>query len=274
MKICKTIAEFRLQRAGAPRPVGFVPTMGALHAGHASLVATCRAECASVASSVFVNPLQFDQAHDLERYPRTWEQDVVLLESLGCDLLFAPTAAELYPDGFATTVAVAGPTLGYEGAHRAGHFDGVATVVAKLFGIVEPDRAYFGKKDAQQLALIRRLVLDLDLDVAIVPVATVRDPDGLALSSRNVRLSAKERERALGIAAGLRRAATAWQDGERDFDRLIDVARTAGLDYEYLAAVDPLTFQPPQPHGPALLVTAVRVGATRLIDNIELDAQP
>lgn len=245
--------------------------MGALHEGHAKLVDTARAECASVVVSIFVNPLQFNEASDLDAYPRTLESDAELLQGHGCDLVFAPERTEIYPEDFATNVTVNGVTDGYEGAHRPGHFDGVATVVAKLFGIVGANRAYFGRKDAQQLALIRSLVRDLDMPVTIVSVATVRAPDGLALSSRNARLSAGERTRALGISAGLFRARDAWRDGERDLEALLALARDPSLDYEYLAAVDPATFRTPQPDGPVLLVTAVRVGATRLIDNVELE---
>ncbi|MDH3592092.1 MAG: pantoate--beta-alanine ligase [Planctomycetota bacterium] len=273
MRICRTVADLRLARAGAPRPVGFVPTMGALHAGHGALLRRAREQCATVVASVFVNPLQFDEKKDLEKYPRPFDDDVAFLDEHRCDLLFAPPRDELYPDGFATTVSIAGPARGYEGGHRPGHFDGVATVVAKLFGIVEPDHAYFGQKDAQQLALVRRLVRDLEIDVSIVSVATVRDADGLALSSRNARLSTDERARALGISAGLQRAADAWAAGEEDLAALVASARTEGLDYEYLAAVDPETFGPPRPGGPVLLVTAVRVGETRLIDNVVLSAR-
>jgi len=258
--------------AGAPRPVGFVATMGALHAGHAALVERCREECATVAASVFVNPTQFGPKEDLDRYPRDLEGDAGLLESLGTDLLFAPEAGELYPEGFSTSIEVGPLGTVFEGASRPGHFSGVATVVAKLFHIVLPDRAYFGRKDAQQLAVIRKMVRDLDLDCSIEVVETVRDPDGLALSSRNVYLDAAQRKRALGLARGLRRGAQAWARGERDPITLAKIAREPGLDYDYLACVDPDSFRAPGPDGPALLVAAARVGTTRLIDNVVLPA--
>jgi len=246
--------------------------MGALHAGHAALVQRCRVECATVAASIFVNPTQFGPGEDLERYPRDLEADARLLQSLGTDLLFAPEAGELYPEGFSTSIDIGPLGTVFEGASRPGHFSGVATVVAKLFHIVGPDRAYFGRKDAQQLAVIRKLVRDLDLDCSIEAVETVRDPDGLALSSRNAYLDAAQRERALGLARGLRRGAEAWAGGERDPGALAGIARDADLDYDYLACVGPDSFQAPGPDGPALLIAAVRVGTTRLIDNVVLKA--
>jgi pantoate--beta-alanine ligase len=247
--------------------------MGALHEGHATLVRRCRDECGTVVASVFVNPLQFGPKEDFARYPRDLAKDARLLGSLGTDALFAPEAAELYPAGFGTAVDVGSLATVFEGKVRPGHFAGVCTVVLKLFHAVAPDRAYFGRKDAQQLAVLTRMTRDLDLPVAIVAVDTVRDPDGLALSSRNAYLSPEERRRALGLHAGLRRAREAWDRGERDPDRLAEAARDPGLDYDYLACVDPGTFRAPRAEGPALLVAAVRVGKTRLIDNVELPAR-
>jgi len=270
MKRVASVADLREVRAALPRPVGFVPTLGALHAGHAANVRRAREECASVVASVFVNPTQFNDAGDLAGYPRDLEADARLLEDCGCDVLFAPEPAEVYPDGFAIEMD-AGPlaTL-FEGAHRPGHFGGVCVVVTKLFHMVSPDRAYFGRKDAQQLAVIRQLVRDLDFDVTIVPVETVREPDGLALSSRNVRLTPTGRIHALGISAGLFRARDAWDNGERDPERLAATTRAAGLDYDYCACVDPDTFGPMRSGGPALLIVAATIDRVRLIDSVQL----
>lgn len=270
MKICRSIAELRVALAGAPRPVGFVPTMGYLHDGHGANLVLCRDECATSVASIFVNPLQFNEASDLATYPRDEAGDLARLEEAGVDTVFLPEPGEIYPAGFATRVDVGRLATVYEGEMRPGHFAGVATVVLKLLHIVAPDRAYFGRKDAQQIAVIRRLVRDLDLPVVIVPVATVREPDGLALSSRNVRLRPAERARALGLSRGLLAAKAAWEAGERDQAKLLAKARTEGLDYEYLACVDPDDFGRAPGNGPAVLVAAVRVGKTRLIDNVFL----
>jgi pantoate--beta-alanine ligase len=265
-----TIPELRVALAGAPRPVGFVPTMGALHDGHLELVRRCRAACATVVASVFVNPLQFGPSEDLAKYPRDLEKDRRLLEREGCQVLFAPEAKEIYPEGFSARIDIGPLATVLEGAVRPGHFAGVCTVVAKLFHIVDPDVAFFGRKDAQQLAVIRKLVRDLDLDVAIEPVDTVRAEDGLALSSRNAYLSAAERAQALGISKGLFRARALHAKGERSAARLVEAARAEGLSYDYLEAVDPDTFGPPAPGAPLLLVAAARVGRTRLLDNLLL----
>jgi pantoate--beta-alanine ligase len=270
LRTFETIPELRVALAGAPRPLGFVPTMGALHEGHAELVRRCRAECATVVASVFVNPLQFGPKEDLSRYPRDLEGDRHLLERCGANVLFAPEAKELYPEGFSARVEIGPIATVYEGAVRKDHFAGVCTVVLKLFHVVAPDVAYFGRKDAQQLAVIRKLVRDLDLDVAIEAVETVRAEDGLALSSRNAYLKPRERAEALGISRGLFRARARFAEGERDPGVLVAVARTEGLSYDYLEAVDPDTFGPPAPGAPVLLVAAARVGTTRLIDNILL----
>jgi len=220
-----------------------------------------------VVASVFVNKLQFNEATDFEKYPRTLDADAELLASEGVQVLFAPPSEGFYPHGFQTRVSMGPLAEGLEGKHRSGHFDGVCTVVTKLFSAVRPDRAYFGEKDAQQVAVIRRLAADLDLGVEIVACPTVRDPDRLALSSRNQCLSAGERARALGLSRGLFAAREAWQAGERSFGELERIARDPGLDYEYLVCVDPATFERPGP----LMVAAVRVGPVRLIDNLRLD---
>jgi len=265
-----TIPELRVALAGAPRPVGFVPTMGALHEGHAELVRRCRAACATVVASIFVNPTQFGPGEDLAKYPRDLQRDERLLEREGCQVLFAPEARELYPEGFSAKIDIGPLATVYEGAVRPGHFAGVCVVVLKLFHIVRPDVAFFGRKDAQQLAVIRKLVSDLDLGLAIEPVDTVRAEDGLALSSRNAYLSPGEREEALGISRGLFRARALFQRGERVPAKLVAAARDPKLTYDYLEAVDPGTFGPPAPGAPCLLVAAARVGRTRLIDNILL----
>ena len=270
MRICERIAELRVALAGAARPMGFVPTMGALHEGHAACFRACLDECATSVASIFVNPLQFNEEGDLAHYPRPFEKDCAMLEELDVDIVFHPSAEEIYPRGFGTRVQPGTIASLYEGEHRPGHLAGVATVVLKLLNAVGCDRAYFGRKDAQQLALVRAMVRDLDLPVEIVPVETARDADGLALSSRNTLLGDDERRQALGLSRGLCRARDAWQEGERDFERLAARAREPGLDYDYVACVDPRTFQPPAPGGPALVVVAARVGPVRLLDNILL----
>jgi len=241
--------------------------MGALHDGHAALVRRCREECATTVASIFVNPMQFGPGEDLDRYPRPFEADRARLAELGCDVLFAPAPEEMVRAGEATSIEPGPLAARFEGAERPGHFSGVCTIVMKLFHVVRPDRAYFGRKDAQQLAIVTAMARDLDLDLEIVPVDTVRDPDGLALSSRNAYLSPEERVLALGLSRGLFRARDRWGAGERDPARLVAAAREPGLAYDYLECVDPLTFAPPPPGGPALLVAAVRVGRTRLLDN-------
>ncbi|MHC4953955.1 MAG: pantoate--beta-alanine ligase [Planctomycetota bacterium] len=272
MRIAETVAELRTARRQLEGPVGFVPTMGALHDGHAALARECRSHCASTVASVFVNPAQFNDARDLEAYPRTLDADAEILAGIGCDVLFAPSVEEMYPDGFSTTIDIGRLGTLYEGAHRPDHFNGVCVVVAKLFSLVRPDRAYFGKKDAQQLAVIRHLCRDLGMGVEIVPVATVRDPDGLALSSRNRRLSPNGRIHALGISAGLQRGQQAWAAGERDAHKVAATARSEGLDYDYCACVDAATFGAPGPGAAALLIVAATVEGVRLIDNVELSA--
>ena len=285
MRTLRTIAEMRAALAG-PREqgqrVGLVPTMGALHQGHRALIERARAHCDHVVVSLFVNPRQFDDAGDLAAYPRDEDQDAALAAEAGADLLFAPSAEELYPPGFATTVTVGGPAEGLEGAHRGrAHFDGVATVVLKLLTIVHPDVALFGQKDAQQLAVIRRLATDLALPVRIEAVPTVREPDGLALSSRNVRLGPDARPRALALARALKAAQGAVAAGERDPGALAAAGREAmaalQVEPEYLEVVDPDTFAPLAAiDGEALVAVAARVGEVRLIDNQTLtpDGRP
>ncbi len=248
--------------------IGLVPTMGALHAGHLSLVARARRDCDRVVTSVFVNPLQFGPQEDYARYPRQPEEDLAQLAGAGVDAVFAPALAEMYPEGAVTRVHVAGLADRLEGAHRPGHFDGVATVVLKLFNAVRPQRAYFGLKDAQQAALVTRLARDLDTAVEVVVCPIVREPDGLALSSRNVYLSKGERRAATCLFRALQAANHAYQAGERDPGRLqarllevVNAEPLASLDYAEV--VDPETFVAPGRRA----VLAVRFGATRLIDN-------
>jgi pantoate--beta-alanine ligase len=271
-----TKAEMHAHTAAARaagRRIGLVPTMGAFHAGHHALMRAAREACDEVVVSLFVNPAQFDEASDLAAYPRTEAQDAAEAAGLGVDVLFAPSPEEVYPDGFATSVRVAGLSDVLEGAERGpGHFAGVCTVVAKLFNVVAPDAAYFGQKDAQQVAVLRRMVADLDLPVALEIVPTVREPDGLALSSRNVRLDAGERERAVALSRALRAAEAATGEGERDAGRLREAALSAmhelGVEPEYLALVDPDSFLPVDTvNGRVLVAVAARVGNTRLIDN-------
>ncbi len=271
-----TKAEMRAHTASARaagRRIGLVPTMGAFHAGHHALMRAARESCDEVVVSLFVNPAQFDEASDLAAYPRTLERDAGEAASLGVDVLFAPAVEEVYPPGFSTSVRVEGLSDVLEGAERGpGHFAGVCTVVAKLFNVVAPDVAFFGQKDAQQVAVLRRMVADLDLPVALEVVPTVREPDGLAMSSRNVRLDAEERERAIALSRALRAAGDALGEGERDAAALRDTALAAMAPYavepEYLALVDPDSFQPVSTvNGRVLVAVAARVGDTRLIDN-------
>jgi pantoate--beta-alanine ligase len=250
----RLIEELRRELDGSPGSVGLVPTMGALHAGHEALIRAARAENDVVVVSLFVNPAQFDEGGDLAAYPRDEERDAARAAAAGADVLFAPAQDEVYPPGFQTWVDVEELARGLEGAYRPGHFRGVATVCLKLFNIVRPDRAYFGQKDAQQVAVVRRLVQDLNLEITIRSVPTVRDADGLALSSRNARLSPEEREAALALPRAL---------ATRD----LAAARAAldGLDVDYVEIAD---FDPP------VLAGAVRVGSTRLIDNVVLEEEP
>jgi pantoate--beta-alanine ligase len=276
MNTVRTVADLRatLRPARlAERTIGLVPTMGALHDGHLSLIRHARATCDVVVVSLFVNPAQFDDAGDLAAYPRDEERDAALAAEAGADLLFAPSRDEVYPPGFATTVHVEGLTATLEGAHRGvGHFDGVTTVVTKLLNMVAPDVAFFGQKDAQQALVIRRLVRDLDLPARIEVRPTVREHDGLALSSRNVHLQGADRERALALRDALRAAEAAVQAGERDAATLRETALQAmhdhGVEPDYLELVSTDDLSPvARVDGQALLAVAARVGPTRLIDN-------
>jgi pantoate--beta-alanine ligase len=255
--------------------VALVPTMGALHAGHMALIEAARRPGTRIVASIFVNPRQFGPSEDLARYPRREAADARLLSEGGCDLLWAPTVETMYPDGFATSVSVSGVSDGLDGAARPGHFDGVATVVTKLLGQVRPDIACFGEKDYQQLAVIRRLVADLDLDVEIVGVPTQRDDDGLALSSRNIYLDGDERARAVALPRTLGIAARAIGRGESPDAVLADAVAAltgAGFDVDYVALADAKTLAPdPAPQRPRRLLAAARMGATRLIDNVAIE---
>jgi pantoate--beta-alanine ligase len=262
-------------RAGG-KSLALVPTMGALHPGHLALIDEAKRRADRVAATIFVNPLQFGANEDLDRYPRQEEQDARMLEEAGCDLLWLPGAEDIYPPGFATTVSVKGLSDRWEGEARPGHFDGVATVVAKLLCAVRPDIALFGEKDFQQLAVIRRMAQDLQLGVEIVGVPTVRDADNLALSSRNTYLSADERERALALPKALSDAAVRIREGAPVADALEsakDSLRAAGFStIDYVALVNALTLEPlDTPGGSMRLIAAAKIGTTRLIDNIAVE---
>jgi pantoate--beta-alanine ligase len=256
------------------RSIGFVPTMGALHAGHLKLMQEARRENNFVVVSIFVNPLQFDRKDDLDRYPRTLAADVDVCSTIPVDVVFTPSPAELYPQEQLAFVDVPGLTNHLCGAFRPGHFRGVATVVAKLFNIVRPDRAYFGEKDAQQLAVIRRMVEDLNMPVAVVGIPTVREPDGLALSSRNKHLTAKQRQLATVLPRMLYQARSQVDKGERSAstirEALEPMFRThADVRLEYFEIVEPSTLAPVERiDGPVLIAGAIWVGSTRLIDNM------
>jgi len=276
LEIVETIAGLRA-RVAARRSaglVGLVPTMGALHEGHASLIRQARAECSSVVVSIFVNPIQFDRPEDLERYPRSLDVDAALCASLGVDLVFAPTVAEMYPVSLECRVEVGRLADHLCGRFRSGHFSGVATVVLKLFEIVQQDRAYFGEKDAQQLAVVRRLVSDFNVATTIVGVPTVRESDGLALSSRNQRLDPDERQLASALYHALQRVKSAIAAGVSNVSQLKQLAVTQippdpRLRLEYFEIVDPVDFQPVDAvTGPVVAAGALWVGTTRLIDNM------
>ncbi len=279
MRTVRTVTELRAALMPARREgltIGLVPTMGALHDGHLSLIARAREQCDLVAVSLFVNPAQFNEHSDLERYPRRQERDAELAAAAGADVLFAPSIDEVYPPGFATTVEVLGVTDRLEGAARgAEHFRGVSTVVTKLLCMAMPAVAYVGQKDAQQAVVIRRLVSDLNLPVRIEVCPTVREPDGLAMSSRNALLSSEERSRALALPAALRAAREQAESGERSARALLAAAHQAmlavGVEPEYLALVDPETLQARETLArETLLAVAARIGDVRLIDNATL----
>jgi pantoate--beta-alanine ligase len=273
MKLLTTVAEMRAARAELAGDLGLVPTMGYLHEGHLSLVARSRAENPATAATIFVNPTQFAPSEDLARYPRDLPRDLQLLEAAGVDLVFTPEPAEMYPPGFDATIAIGGVTEVLEGAIRPGHFAGVATVVAKLFNIVQPARAYFGQKDAQQSVVIKKLVRDLNMPVQVVVAPTVREPDGLALSSRNSYLTPEQRAAAPAIHRALSAARARFDAGERDAEILRQTIRDglAGFTLDYVSIADADTLRElDRIEGPALASLAARLGATRLIDNLLL----
>jgi pantoate--beta-alanine ligase len=281
VKRISTIAEMKAacrQVTRTGKTLGFVATMGALHEGHLSLVRASKARCDVTAVSIFVNPLQFGPAEDLDKYPRTLERDAALLEQLGTDLLFTPGVEEMYPQGAQTYVLVEELSNKLDGASRPGHFRGVATAVAKLFEIVRPDFAFFGQKDAAQVAVLRKLANDLDMDVEIVVCPIVRERDGLAMSSRNAYLTSGQRQQALVLHRSLLRVQAAVEQGEHDSAKLIEIGKQAiaeesGARLDYFAIVDPGTLEPvADASRGALVAVAAYVGATRLIDNILITA--
>lgn len=277
MHLLKTIGEVRALHQSVSGTLGFVPTMGYLHAGHLSLVERARSENDHVALSIFVNPTQFDRPDDLARYPRDLERDLALLEGKGVTFVFAPTPDEIYPPRHSTAVTVSRVTDGLEGAHRPGHFNGVATVVCKLFNIVQPTRAYFGQKDAQQVVVVRRMTQDLNLPVEVIACPTLREADGLALSSRNVFLQGEERQEALALSRALFAVRAAWERGERSAESLRSLAIAIFATYptvrlEYFSCADPDTLEEQEGNVEQTLVsTAAWVGKVRLIDNLLLE---
>jgi pantoate--beta-alanine ligase len=277
MKTVSSIDEFRIIRAKLPGPVGLVPTMGYLHAGHISLAEWAGSECASTIVSVFVNPTQFSPAEDLAKYPRDLPRDITLLESAGVDLVWTPTPGIMYPTGYQTWVSVHDLSKYLEGAQRPEHFRGVTTVVAKLFNVVQPQKAYFGQKDAQQAAVIRRMTLDLNFPVEIIICPTIRELDGLAMSSRNTYLNPDERKAAVVLYRALSTARAAYLEGERGAEKLRSTMRStiqseplAQLQYVSCADFDTLQ-ELERITGRALLSLAVFIGKTRLIDNFILE---
>jgi pantoate--beta-alanine ligase len=279
MKICKTITEMRASCRAAKnggKRLGFVPTMGALHEGHSSLLGAAKASCDVVAASIFVNPKQFGPTEDLTKYPRNFERDRALMEREGVELLFAPSVEEMYPAGAVTWVTVEGLSDKLDGRSRPGHFRGVTTVVAKLFHIVEPDAAFFGQKDAAQLAIIRRMVRDMNFPVEVVACPIVREPDGLAMSSRNIYLDPQQRKQGLVLNRSLIRVKQCWEAGEKEADALIAAGREVitqekSVRLDYFEIVDPENLDAVE-HAASGTVVAVAaiVGSTRLIDNIVL----
>jgi len=274
MKIVTAIAELRKVRAALPKPLGLVPTMGYLHEGHLSLVRRARMECASVVVSIFVNPTQFSANEDLGAYPRDLDRDLNLLGAEGVDMVWTPTDDEIYPAGYQTWVTVEDLSQTLEGLHRPGHFRGVTTIVAKLFNSILPDKAYFGQKDAQQAVVIQRMTEDLNLPLEVVVCPTVREPDGLAMSSRNTCLDPKQREAATVVYRSLTAAVRSFEAGERDAEvlrsRMSDVLSTEPLARpEYVSVADPYTLKELDGRVErALFSMAVYFGETRLIDNI------
>ena len=278
MDVLDTVRGFREARSRVVGSVGLVPTMGSLHEGHLTLVRRARSENDVAAVSIFVNPSQFAQGEDLASYPRDMERDLALLRDEGVDLIFAPTPEEIYPPGFDSWIQVEKTSEVLEGAARPGHFRGVATVVAKLFNIIRPHRAYFGRKDGQQLAVISRMVKDLDMGLEIVAVPTVREEDGLAMSSRNVYLTPEERRAAPVIYRALTRVVDLWRQGETRCDSLRTEMKAMlqseplVSDVDYVSIADPVTLEELDETAPkAMVSTAVRIGKARLIDNVLLE---
>ena len=274
MKVVSSLADLKSAKKDLPPPLGLVPTMGFLHEGHLSLVRRAKAECGSVGVSIFVNPTQFGEGEDLEAYPRDLPRDLHLLEEGGVDLVWTPTVEDVYPAGSQTWVAVEDLTKRLEGRQRPGHFRGVTTVVAKLFNAFQPDRAYFGQKDAQQALVIQRMVKDLLLPIEIVVCPIVREEDGLAMSSRNTYLNPEQRKAARVLHHALREASERFENGERDADvlreRMLEIVQEEPLALaQYVSVADPVTLEEAQGEiQHALLSMAVYVGETRLIDNM------
>ena len=276
MKVIEKIAEMKQIRQQLTEPVGFVPTMGYLHEGHLALVKRARAENRWVIASIFVNPAQFGPQEDFNNYPRDPQRDLALLEKEKTDIVFMPSVAEMYPAQFNSRVEVNKVTERLEGASRPGHFRGVTTVVAKLFNIIQPTKAYFGQKDAQQAIVIRKMVADLNMNLEIVTIPTVREPDGLAMSSRNTHLNPQQRQAAAVLYQALSLAQQLWAQGEKDaqllrqeMTGLIQKQPLATIDYVSIADADTLD-ELDTVRSPALVSLAVRIGSTRLIDNIVL----
>ncbi len=277
MKVIETIAGMRKLRPNLAEPVGFVPTMGYLHEGHISLVKRARTESTTVAASIFVNPTQFGPKEDFKSYPRDTERDLALLEEEKTDIVFMPSAAEMYPPRFNSWVEVKDITERLEGTSRPTHFRGVTTVVAKLFNIVRPTRAYFGQKDAQQLIVIKKMVKDLDMNLEVVACPTIREPDGLAMSSRNTHLNSEDRKAATVLYQSLNLAKEMWSQGEKNADKirremtdLIKQQPMAHIDYVSIADNETLE-ELEEVKPPALVSLAVKIGKPRLIDNIVLE---
>jgi pantoate--beta-alanine ligase len=277
MKVVESIEDLRLERKGLAYPVGLVPTMGYLHEGHLSLVRRARAECGGVIVSIYVNPTQFGPREDLAKYPRDLQRDLKLLEAEGVDLVWTPSDETMYPDGYQTWVEVEKITKVLEGAIREGHFRGVATVVSKLFNATLPEKAYFGQKDAQQAVVIRRMKRDLNFPIEIVVCPTVREPDGLAMSSRNIYLNPEERKAAVILSQGLFKAVEAFKNGEHEAALLRKVvietiASESKVNVQYISCADPDTLQEQEGKvNRALISLAAMVGKTRLIDNVILE---
>ena len=278
MRVISTNKEMSQACREAVKPIGLVPTMGALHAGHLSLVDRARADNLTVAVSIFVNPTQFGDKADLEKYPRDLDGDLEMLRRHGVDLVYSPSVDEVYPEGFDTWVNVGPLADKLEGQHRPGHFRGVATVVSKLFNVTMPSRAYFGQKDGQQTVVIQKLVRDLDMDVEVVVMPTIREPDGLAMSSRNVQLSPEQRQAAPVVHRALCQAHRLWIEGERSGDILREAAQTilqaeSMVDsIDYVSVADPITLDEiTRIEGRAMVSVALHMGSVRLIDNIVLE---